>query len=94
MIEYLNRYSSTDLPDDMGRWARLAIFKNIRLAWISRVDNKGTILFIASCHFPTMQNDIANENKVFKSLEEAKEFVSERWAWFLSAISDLPPRDI
>jgi hypothetical protein len=28
MIEYFNRYSDTDLPDDMGRWARLAVYKN------------------------------------------------------------------
>jgi len=47
MIEYFNRYSNTDLPDDMGRWARIAIYKNIRIAWISRLENKGKIIFSA-----------------------------------------------
>ena len=35
MIEYFERYSSTDEPDKMGRWARTAVYKNIRIAWIS-----------------------------------------------------------
>ena len=87
MIEYFNRYSNTDLPDDMGRWARIAIFKNIRIAWISRLENKGKVIFSVSCHFPTMQNDTANEHKVFETFEEAKEFVNERWNWFLDAVS-------
>lgn len=86
MIEYFNRYSDTHLPDEMNRWARIAVFKNIRIAWISKHKIKGKYTFVATCHFPTMQNDIANENKVFFSLEDAKDFVSERWNWFLNAI--------
>ena len=86
MIEYFNRYSDTDLPDQMGRWARIAIYKNIRIAWISRLENKGTIIFCVSCHFPTMQNDTANEHRVLHSLDESKEFVNERWNWFLNSI--------
>ena len=88
MIEYFNRYSNTDLPDDMGRWARIAIYKNIRLAWISRLESKGKIIFSVSCHFPTMQNDIANEHKLCYSLDEAKDFVKERWEWFLNKINN------
>ena len=87
MIEYFPRYSNTHLPDDMGRWARLATYKNIRIAWINRIENKGKIIFLVTCHFPTRQSDIANEHKVCYSLDEAKEFVRERWEWFLSAVS-------
>ena len=29
MIEYFTRYSETDLPDNMGRWARIAIYIKI-----------------------------------------------------------------
>jgi|TARA_B110000240_G_scaffold189932_1_gene230510 hypothetical protein len=87
MIEYKNRYSQTDKPDNLGRWARLAVYKNIRIAWISRIDIKGKIVFTVACHFPTMQNDTANEHKVFNSLDEAKDFVKERWDWFVNAIS-------
>lgn len=86
-IEYQNRYSQTDEPDKQGRWARTATYRNIRIAWISRVQTKDKIVFCASCHFPTMQNDTANESKVFFSLEDAKEFVSERWNSFLTAVS-------
>ena len=87
MIEYQNRYSQTDEPDKQSRWARTATYKNIRIAWISKHFIKDKCTFCASCHFPTMQNDTANEHKVFFSLEDAKDFVSERWNFFLTAIS-------
>jgi len=34
-----------------------------------------------------MQNDTANEHKVFETFEQAKDFVNERWKWFLDAVS-------
>ena len=72
MITYQDRYSSTDEPDKMGRWARIGIYNNIRVSWISRVETKDKIVFCASCHFPTMQNDTANESKVFLALKMQK----------------------
>jgi len=87
MIKYFNRYSSTDEPDEMGRWARTAVYKNIRIAWITKIVTKDKVVFSVSCHFPTMQNDTANEHSVFFSLDEAKDFIKERWEWFLKAVS-------
>lgn len=84
MIKYFSRYSDTKLPDKMGRWARIAVYRNIRIAWIGRIENKYSV----TCHFPTMQNDTANEHKICSSLDEAKEFVKERWEWFLKAVSN------
>lgn len=86
MIIYLNRYSENDQPDNLGRWARLAVYKNIRIAWISKKEIRGRDLFTVSCSFPTMQNDTANEHRMFDSLDEAKYFVKERWEWFLNAV--------
>lgn len=86
-IEYFNRYSDTHLPDKMNRWARIAVFKNIRIALISKHKIKDQDTFCVTCHFPTMQNDTANESKVFFSLEDAQDFVSERWNFFLTAVS-------
>ena len=86
-IEYQDRYSQTDEPDKQGRWARTATYKNIRIAWISKHLIKGKYTFCVTCHFPTMQNDTANESKVFFSLEDAKEFIYERWNFFLTAVS-------
>jgi hypothetical protein len=57
MIEYQNRYSQTDEPDEQGRWARTATYKNIKIAWINKHFINENIHFSASCHFPTMQND-------------------------------------
>jgi hypothetical protein len=87
MIEYQNRYSQTDEPDKQGRWARTATYKNIRVAWISKHIIQNSETFCVTLHFPTMNNDTANESKVFFSLEDAKEFVSERWNFFLTAVS-------
>lgn len=87
MIEYFNRYSNTNFPDNIGRWARLAVYKNVRIAWISRLENNSKIIFSVTCYFPTMQNDTANEHKIVNSLDEAKDFIDERWNWFLKAIS-------
>lgn len=86
-IKYQNRYSQTDEPDKQGRWARTATYKDIRIAWISKHLVKDKWAFCAICNFPTMQNDTANESKVFYSLEDAKHFISERWTFFLNAIS-------
>jgi len=87
MIEYFDRYSCTDLPDELGRWARIAVYKNIRIAWISRVDVENHLIFSVFCHFPTMQNDTANEHKVCLTLNEAKDFIDGRWEWFLENVS-------
>lgn len=87
MIEYYSRYSDSDLPDDEGRWARIAVYRNIRIAWIDRIEIEGKVIFSVTCHFPTMQNDLANEHKICFSIDEAKEFVKERWGWFLKAVS-------
>lgn len=88
MIEYFPRYSESDLPDNMGRWARIAIYKNIRIAWINRLETNNGIIFSVICHFPTIQNDSANQHKTVNSLEEAKDFVKERWEWFLNKINN------
>lgn len=62
MIEYFNRYSNTDLPDNMGRWARIGIYKNIRISWISRVETKDEIVFCASwLFFPEKDEDILKQ---------------------------------
>ncbi len=86
MIEYFNRYSDTDLPDDTGRWARIAVYKDIRIAWISKVKVNNKDIFSVTCHFPTMQNDTANKHKICKTLDEAKKFISDEWEWFLNKV--------
>lgn len=87
-IIYNARYSDTDLPDKFGRWARTASYNGIRIAWISKFEQEDKECYSVSLHFPTMQNDTANEHKIFYSLDEAKEFVKERWVWFLNKINE------
>lgn len=83
MIEYINRYSDNDELDDMNRWARIAVVNDIQIGWISKHILNGCEKFSVSCNFPTVKySDIGTEHKVCDSLDEAKDFISNRWNWF------------
>lgn len=91
MIKYHSRYSETDKPDKQGRWARIATFKDIRIAWISRVEFTNTkgqqvTRFTAELYFPTLYTDTGIDSKVCESLDESKAFIQERWEWFTKQI--------
>jgi hypothetical protein len=72
-IVWTDRYSGTDKPDDLGRWARVGYlehknkdpFKNCQIAWINKLNGKFiTYVYIGSGQF---RND-------FTELEQAKEY--------------------
>ena len=89
-IIYRSRYSDTDEYDHMDRWARIAYANDIHIAWINKIrhpNDKEVDIFTVSCHFPTKSNDTANEFKKFDSLDEDKEWIVERWNWFLKQTS-------
>jgi len=86
MIIYKSKYSSTEKSDDLGRWARYAVYKNVRIAYISRRNINNKITFIASLNFPTKQNDEPNEHLVCFNFIECKNFIYERWNWFLNSV--------
>ena len=93
MITYVTRYSSTGEPDDKGRWARIAVFKDIQIAWITKFsDDKfkdnvtGGFFYFVDNRFPTLYNDSSTDHKVCNSLQEAKDFVQERWDWFTNHV--------
>lgn len=85
-IRYTNRYSSTDEFDDKGRWARVAYFKRIQIAWISKLKVKDKEVYSVRLHFPTLGNDTATDSKILYSLEEAKMWLEERWKWFTNEV--------
>ena len=86
MITYVDRYSSTDLPDIKGRWARIAVFRDIQIAWITKHVIQEKYTYLVENKFPTMYNDSSTETKVCDSLQEAKDFVEERWEWFINQV--------
>lgn len=86
-IIYSTRYSDTDKLDKFGRWARTASYNGIRIAWISKFKQGHKEWYSATLHFPTLNNDTATEHEIFYSLDEAKEFVNEKWNWFRNAVS-------
>lgn len=89
-IIYNTRYSDTDKLDKFGRWARTASYNGIRIAWINKykLKQEDKECYSVSLLFPTLNNDTATEHKIFYSLDEAKEFVSERWNWFIEKINE------
>lgn len=87
-IIYNTRYSDTDKPDKFGRWARTASYNGIRIAWISKFKQGDREHYSVLLNFPTLNNDAGTEHKVLYSLDEAKEFVNEKWSWFIEKIKN------
>jgi hypothetical protein len=86
-IEYRERYSSTNEPDEMGRWSRSAIYKGILIAWISRHENELGVKYLASLEFPTKATDCPSEATCFDTYEEAQSFVKKRFIWFRNKLA-------
>jgi hypothetical protein len=80
------RYSETDLPDRHNRWARKCFYKDLHIAWVSRVEHMGTVLFRASTYFPTSGNDMPLFITNYKSFKEAKEGIEYQWVKFTEII--------
>jgi len=87
MIKYSKRYSFNHLPDHMGRWARIAKYRDITIAWINRFEVNDKVGFSVSLYFPTLNNDLARDHQTFKTCKEAKNFIQERWDWFIEHVS-------
>lgn len=82
MITFVERYSRTDEPDEKGRWARIVMYKGLKIAWISKLP--GTSMYLFSLYFPTSSGDL--EHSVCDSYKEAQDIVKDRWATFLIKI--------
>lgn len=87
-IIYSTRYSDTDEPDNFGRWARIASYNGIRIAWINKFNQVYKEHYSVLLNFPTLNNDAGTEHKMCYSLDEAKEFVDEKWSWFIEKIKN------
>lgn len=93
MIKYIPRYSRTDEPDEQGRWARVAYFKDIQIAWISLTqftDTEGNQQkeYLVQCHFPTLPNDTANNYHSAQTVDEAKGWLEKEWKRFLKIVNN------
>ena len=86
-IRWTDRYSGTDKPDDLGRWARVGYLshksndamKQIQIAWINKLKGKYiTYVYIGSGQF----------SNNFDNINEAKEYcqqaVNDFWINYLA----------
>lgn len=82
------RYSNTDEPDYMGRWARLLIYKGMLFAWVNRdgynkPDGRNDILFTIHGYFPINRNDMPQYVASASTFEEAKELAEAKLREFI-----------
>lgn len=83
LITYEPRYSFTDEPDDMGRWARKAIYRELHIAWISRLESNGVVKFCVNTYFPLTKNDYPSKVEMCDTFEDAKIAIEILWTQFL-----------
>lgn len=83
IVTYEPRYSFNNEPDDMGRWARKAIYRKLHIAWISRLECNGVVKFSVSTYFPLTGNDCPNKHEMCNTYEDAIIAVETLWTQFL-----------
>ena len=84
-ISWVPRYSFTEEPDKQGRWARIAMFRSIKIAWINRVVIPGGgIVYHLDTFFPVSSNDLPFNSSIHETFSEAKENTEELWITFLN----------
>jgi hypothetical protein len=77
-----SRYSDTDEPDKLNRWARILYFKNLQIGWVKRVEANKAVIFSAQTYFPVGGNDYPLGLRVFGTLQEAKDYIENEWYKF------------
>lgn len=85
-LKWEPRYSTTDQPDDSGRWARICYYNGLQIGWINRVDNEGTVIFSYKTTFPVSGNDLAIGTGFKYTFQEAKDELEKMWSKFLQKI--------
>lgn len=88
MIQYIERYSDTNEPDKHGRWARMAIYKDVRIADIVRYETREGIRYVVKCNFPTANSDYPFDIETFEEFSDAKEYLKEAWNKFSKYITE------
>lgn len=94
---WINRYSSNENTDEMGRWARIGYYNGFMISWITGYCiNKEKIeikkeagkcnLFTAHLLFPCSSNQGGNIEK-FDTIEEAKKYSEEMFNDFKKLIN-------
>jgi len=94
---WVNRYSSNEATDIMGRWARIGYYNGFMISWITGfvlqegkvVDRKriGVCnMFLADLMFPTSSNQGGDSSK-FNSIDDAKKWSEEMFNDFKKLIN-------
>lgn len=85
LIEWMKRYSFTDEPDEMGRWARLGVVNRLTFCLISKVKDK----YCTDMYIPTRLSDSPHEVQVFDNFEDAKKFACDKLVEFNNKLNKM-----
>ncbi len=91
------RYSEDDNTDDCGRWARIGYFNGFCVAWITGIFKGDSDIiengrcgkvdvFSVTLYFPVSSQPMSG-HEVFKTIEEAKEYVQDMFYDFRKRIN-------
>jgi hypothetical protein len=84
-ISWLPRYSFDDKSDKQGRWARIAMFRSIKIAWINRFERPdGEVKYHLSTFFPVSSNDLPFQSSVHETFIDAKRNAENLWVTFIN----------
>lgn len=93
-IIYQPRYSQTDEYDKQGRWARIAYYNGVQIAWISKYKfihsetNEEIETFDVRPNFPTAKgSDTAMKYPKCKTYEECVDWLENEWEYFKTIVN-------
>lgn len=86
-LRWENRYSDTEKPDEMGRWARILFYKGLLIAWVRLTNfNDKSAVYTGRTYFPVNGRDLPFEHFTAKTSEEAMKHVESLWQKFIDVI--------
>lgn len=86
-LEWQNRYSDTDKPDSMGRWARVLYTRGFLIGWVRLTRfNDGGYVYSGRTYFPVNDKDLPFEHFTSKTFDEAKSHMERLWEKFRDSL--------
>ena len=87
-VEVYCRYSATDEPDKMGRWAREIDYSGLRIGWIDKLDNGKIIKYSVTSYFPIKRGDSPFLLEITNTYEDALILLKNEFKKFVEKISE------
>lgn len=81
-IHWVNKFSNTDKPDNLGRWERACYCNSLNIASVKMVMERKSVLYSSKTFFPCTADELPYHSTTHESFKEAKEWVEYQWDKF------------